>query len=257
MKTAKISAIILLAFGVIFLNGCAQEIQNLKNKNAIQSKQLENLESQRRTMELQLNQLQRQIADANNINSVNSATLQQQVAALEDELTKKKQLIESMQQKMLFGVALPDELNTMLQDFANNSNIVTYDPSRGLVKFKSDLLFESGSDTVATEAASAIKALCDILNSDQAKDFDIIVAGHTDDMRIAKPATLAAHRTNWHLSANRAISVMRQMANDNISETRMSIRGFGEFRPVAENAPNKKGNPANRRVEIFIVPKGI
>jgi flagellar motor protein MotB len=32
--------------------------------------------------------------------------------------------------------------------------------------------------------------------------------------------------------------------------------GFGEYHPVAPNKPGKKGNQANRRVEIWIVPPG-
>jgi flagellar motor protein MotB len=47
------------------------------------------------------------------------------------------------------------------------------------------------------------------------------------------------------------------MAGGGISSERMSVRGFGEFRPIAPNKPEKKGNPQNRRVEIYIVPKGV
>jgi flagellar motor protein MotB len=47
------------------------------------------------------------------------------------------------------------------------------------------------------------------------------------------------------------------MEADGIPPERMSARGFGEYRPLELNAPGKKGNPVNRRVEIYIVPKGI
>jgi chemotaxis protein MotB len=76
-------------------------------------------------------------------------------------------------------------------------------------------------------------------------------------MRIAKPSTAVKHPTNWHLSAHRAIAVLREMAKNNVTENRMSVRGFSEFRPMAENAAGKKGNAQNRRVEIYIVPKGV
>jgi chemotaxis protein MotB len=46
------------------------------------------------------------------------------------------------------------------------------------------------------------------------------------------------------------------MVKNGIESTRLSVRGFGEFRPIAPNAPDKKGNAANRRVEMFIVYKG-
>ena len=157
---------------------------------------------------------------------------------------------------MVGGTKLPVELSTMLEDFAKGSDMITYDPATGVVKFKSDLLFEKGSDVVAPSAVESVKSLCTILNSEQGKEFDIVVAGHTDDLRIARPETREKHPTNWYLSAHRAISVLDVMIENGIAPERISERGFGEFRPVAPNEPNKKGNPANRRVEIYIVPKG-
>ena len=103
----------------------------------------------------------------------------------------------------------------------------------------------------------AIKALCGILNTEQAKAFDIIIAGHTDDLRISQPETKAKHPSNWYLSAHRAITVLDVMTANGIVSERASIRGFGEFRPVVPNEPNRRGNPQNRRVEIYIVPKGM
>jgi chemotaxis protein MotB len=84
----------------------------------------------------------------------------------------------------------------------------------------------------------------------------VIIAGHTDDIPIQKPDTRAKHPTNWHLSSHRAISVLNVMASNGIEPKRMSVRGFSEYRPVAENKPNKGGNPQNRRVEIYIVAQG-
>ncbi len=110
------------------------------------------------------------------------------------------------------GTALPPELSTFLEDFAKaNSGMVTYDAEKGIVKFSSDLLFNKGSDEVASSAAAAVKKLCEILNTPEAKDFDIVIAGHTDDIPIQKPETLKLHPTNWHLSVHRAISVEKIM----------------------------------------------
>jgi chemotaxis protein MotB len=177
---------------------------------------------------------------------------------MEEDLTKKKALIASMQQRLLFGGALlPVELNTMLEDFAKNREMVTYDAEQGVLRFKSDLLFERGSDEMASAAGDVIKGLCEILNSEQGKNFDIVIAGHTDDMRISRAETRRIHPTNWHLSAHRAISVLNLMENNKIVPERMSVRGFGEYRPIAPNEPSNKGNPQNRRVEIHIVPKGL
>jgi len=258
MRTIKLWAFFLLCASAILISGCGDQLKDLKVQNDMQRRHIQTLESEVQAAKLQLSQLQRKLDSAQGISNTEKDALQQTIAALEEDLAKKKALIASMQQQLLYGGAqLPVELSTMLDDFAKTSDMITYDAARGVIKFKSDLLFETGSDNVAPSAANAVKALCEILNSKEAENFDIIIAGHTDDMRIGKPGTRAKHPTNWHLSAHRAISVLDVMTASNIDPTRLSIRGFGEFRPVEENKPKKQGNPKNRRVEIYIVAKGV
>jgi len=258
MRTVKLSLIFLLCVFVFLVTGCGSELQDLRIQNDTQRERIEKLESELKVNVLQLDQLQRKLASAKGRSDIEVESLQQEIAALEEDIAKKKELIASMQQRLIIGGgALPVELSTMLEDFAKGSDMVTYDASRGIVKFKSDLLFEKGSDKVASSAAQAVKLLCGILNSEEAKEFDVIVAGHTDDIPIMKPETRAKHPTNWHLSANRAIAVLNVMASNNIESKRMSVRGFGEYRPFAENKPKKGGNPQNRRVEIYIVAQGV
>jgi chemotaxis protein MotB len=260
MRTVKLSVFFLLCTFVVLINGCVSEQQykDLKVQNDTQQKRIAELESEVQTAKVKLEQLKRQLETAEGRGGIEVSALQQKIAALEEDLGKKKELISSMQQQLLYGGAsLPVELSTMLEDFAKDKEMVEYDSSRGVVKFKSDLLFEPGSDVVAPAAGEVVKALSKILNSEQGKKFDVIIAGHTDDIRIGKPETRAKHPTNWHLSAHRAISVLDIMSNSGIGPERMSVRGFGEFRPIAPNKPDKKGNPQNRRVEIYIVPQGM
>jgi chemotaxis protein MotB len=258
MRTVKLSLIFLLCACVFVVAGCNSELQDLRIQNDTQREQIAKLESELQVGSLQLEQLRRQLASAQGKGDIEIESLKQEIAALEEDLAKKKELIASMQGKLLLGgAALPVELSTMLEDFAKGSNMVTYDASRGIVKFRSDLLFEKGSDTVASSAIEAVKSLCGILNTETAKQFDIIIAGHTDDIPIQRPATRAKHPTNWHLSAHRAISVLNVMTGSNIVSERVSVRGFGEYRPVAANKPKRGGNPQNRRVEIYIVAKGV
>ncbi len=258
MAIARVSAVVFIVGILIFVNGCVseQDYNDLKLQNESQRKRMAELESEVQAKTLELEQLKRQLDSASGRTGIEMSTLQQKIAALEEELAKKKALIATMQQQLLGGGQLPVELSTMLEDFANSSDMVTFDASRGIVKFKSDLLFEKGSDVVSPGAQDAVKSLCGILNTEQAKEFDIIIAGHTDDIPIKRPDTLAKHPTNWHLSAHRAISVLNVMTSNGINSGRLSARGFGEYRPVVPNEPGKKGNPQNRRVEIYIVPKG-
>ncbi|MHC5076291.1 MAG: OmpA family protein [Planctomycetota bacterium] len=269
MKNLKHFFVFILVIYLLVISGCVseQDYNNLKIQNNTQRKRVAELESELKATQLKLDKAQRQLDAMGSREGIEAETLQQKIAALEEDLAAKKELISVMQQRLLHGgMQLPVELSTKLEDFAKDKELVTFDSDKGVVKFKSDLLFEPGSDVVSSAPSvgvselppiEAIGALCKILNSKEATNFDIIIAGHTDDMPIGKPATRQKHPTNWHLSGHRAISVLNIMTKNNVTPERLSIRGFGEYRPVAPNKPNKKGNPQNRRVEIYIVPKGL
>ncbi|MHC4322682.1 MAG: OmpA family protein [Planctomycetota bacterium] len=258
MRTVKLLAIFTFSVCALLFNGCNSEMQDLRIQNNTQQKLIDQLQAELEANKLRLEQMKKQLAAAQQTDSIEVESLQQQIAALEEDLAKKKELIASMQQRLLMGgAALPVELSTLLEDFAKQHDMVTYDSSRGIVKFKSDLLFDKGSDNVAASAIEAVQSLTAILNSEQGKKFDVIIAGHTDDIPIQKPETRAKHPTNWHLSSHRAIAVLKVMESNNIESNRLSARGFGEYRPIAENKPGKKGNPQNRRVEIYIVAEGV
>ena len=257
MRTAKLSVLFVLCVCVLLISGCGDQLQDLRIKNNTQRKHIAELESQVQVTRLELDQMKRKFATVDKTNDIEIDTLNQKIAALKEDIEKKKTLIARMQQQLFYGTLIPVELSTVLEDFANSQDMVTYDPNRGIVRFKSDLLFEKGSDKVTSKATKAIKLLCKILNTKQAERFDVIVTGHTDDIPISKPATRVKHPTNRHLSSHRAISVVRLMQSNNIAARRISTRGFGEYRPVSKNKSNKKGNPKNRRVEIYIVGKGL
>ncbi len=260
MGIVKLSVLFVVCAGMVAINGCVsdQQYKDMRVQNDTQRERIAELESEVQITTLKLEQLKRGFDAIKSRSGIEAGSLQQQIAALKEDLGRKKALIVSMRQQLLYGgVQLPVELSTALEDLAKGEKMVTYDSSRGIVKFESDLLFARGSDEVQSGAVTAVKSLCKILNSEQGKKFDIIIAGHTDDIPIARPQTRERHPTNWHLSANRAISVLNVMAKSNIVSKRMSVRGFGEFRPIVPNKPNRRGNRQNRRVEIYIVPEGM
>jgi len=253
MRTVKLSVFFVVFACIVPLAGCGGE-QDLRMRNASLNKRKAVLEGELGAARLELAQLKRQLSDAKSLTDIDKVALQEKITALEIHLGRKDELIARMREQCLGGMALPAEVSTLLEEFAEKEDMVTFDASKGIVKFKSDLLFKSGSDAVLPPAAAAIKSLSTILNTKEATELDIIIAGHTDDqpIRYAK----ANHPTNWHLSVHRAISVLKIMSANNVAQKRMSVRGFGELRPIAPNDPGK-GNPQNRRVELYIVPKGM
>ena len=258
MRTARLFGLIGVCMCMVTLSGCGSQLADLQIQNDLQQKRIGELTSELDSARLELDQLKRQLSSADGIKSAKVDELEAQIVALKEDIELKKRLIASMQAQLLTtGAQLPVELTTKLEELALKYPMISYDSERGVLKFESDLTFERGSDQVTGSAVTAVQSLCVVLDSEEAKDFDVVVAGHTDDMAISKPDTRAKHPTNWHLSVHRGISVTDLMIANKIAPKRLSVRGFGEYRPVEPNEPNKKGNPKNRRVEIFIVAKGM
>jgi chemotaxis protein MotB len=257
MRMAKWVGVLCVLGGLVVLSGCAGEAFDLKVQNETQRSRIASLESELQATRLKLEQAQRQVSSSGQQTGVEAETLRNKVAALEEDVAKKKALIASLNERLVTGGnALPVELSAKLEDLAKKYPLISYDAGRGMLKLNTDLLFEKGSDAVASSATDAIKSIADILNSQDAQKFDVIIAGHTDDVPVLRPETVAKHPTNWHLSAHRAIAVLNLMIGDKVAPTRLSIRAFGEFRPVEPNAAGNKGNAKNRRVEILVVPQG-
>lgn len=257
MTTSKRLTWILCCAVITMLSGCIsqQAFDDLKAQNRIQQQRIEDLEND---LGLCNGQLQEKTQALQGISGKTGADLKAKndlIAALQEDIDKKKALISKMQEQLLRGGApLPPEMNVILQEFAKTSDMIDFDSETGMLKFKSDLLFDSGSDVVKADAAESINALAGIMNSTEAAKFNMVVVGHTDDVPIKKPSTLRMHPSNWHLSVHRSISVQQLLEKSGIAPGRLAVKGYGEYRPVEPNKPGKKGNAANRRVEIFILP---
>ncbi len=259
MQTKNIICLLVVSFTVALLaGGCdsQQKYDDLKLRNQSQQQRIDELESQLNVTKLKLTQTEKQLAELQASSSADIDALNKKVAALQDDIAKKEELIKKLQAS-LGGAVLPPELASELMKFAaENPDMVTFDEATGMVKFKSDLLFEKGSDVVAPQAAVLMQKLSEIINSKAAEGFDVVIVGHTDDIPIKKSDTMTMHPTNWHLSVHRAIAVEKLMESDGIKPTRLGVKGYGEYRPLEANEAGKKGNAKNRRVEIYLVPAG-
>ena len=90
-----------------------------------------------------------------------------------------------------------------------------------------------------------------MLSSPVASEYEVRVVGHTDNVPMRNASNIQRFGDNWGLSTARAVAVMKGFRDAGIPEARMSVAGYGEFRPVEANGP--RGSEANRRVEIFLV----
>lgn len=155
------------------------------------------------------------------------------------------------------SVALPREVSNALDDFARqNADLIDFDSARGIVKFKSDVTFATGSADVTDKAKQAIGRFAQILNSDAAKSYELMVAGHTDSTPVVNPATKAKHPDNWYLSSHRAIAVAQALMSQGVGSQRIGATGYGDQRPTASNG-TAEGKAQNRRVEVMILPSTV
>jgi chemotaxis protein MotB len=149
------------------------------------------------------------------------------------------------------GITLDPELDAALIRLAQSTRLISYEPQKGMLKFHSDLTFPPGSAQVGSEAANELSKLASILNARVGSQYTVRIVGHTDNVPIGRPETRAKHPTNWHLSVHRAIAVKDTLVKASVEQTRMGVSGYGEHRPISPNGP--KGNPLNRRVEIYLL----
>lgn len=112
------------------------------------------------------------------------------------------------------------------------------------VEINTEILFASGSAALAPDARQILARLAVVL-----RHFPnpVQVEGFTDDAPINTPA----FPSNWELSAGRAATVVRLFAELEVEPERMTAIGFGQYRPVADNA-TAEGRAQNRRVLVVI-----
>ena len=246
MQLAKISGMLVVA---LMLAGCA-------------SGELERLRTEWRTSQEQIAQLKRQLVEKDE----QISAIQAEQAGKPDLTGKLSELIaERDRMKNALAEAekrireagdvgpsiLPEKLDKALMALAEaNPELMSYDPQRGMVKFRSDFTFSLGSTAVKAAAADSLNKLAKIISTPVAGRYEVVIVGHTDNVPIKRVKSL--HPTNWHLSVHRAISVKDVLSKSGVSAERLAVKGYGEYRPVVANGA--KGSAANRRVEIFLVP---
>ena len=106
------------------------------------------------------------------------------------------------------------------------------------------ILFNTGAADLQGRGPSVIRALAPILADAR---FVVSVEGHTDNV----PIKTDRFPSNWELSAQRAATVVRVLAEGGIDAHRLEAVGYADSRPLADNA-NEDGRRENRRVALLL-----
>ncbi|MBR9824454.1 MAG: peptidoglycan -binding protein [Alphaproteobacteria bacterium] len=120
--------------------------------------------------------------------------------------------------------------------------------------FETDVLFASGSAALSSEGRESLRPIADAivqLTQEIPSDLDWVIRidGHTDPVPIR-----TTYRSNWELSAARAISVVNALEGHGVPSRRLVAAGFGEHHPIAEGR-TAEANARNRRIELKLTSR--
>jgi len=160
---------------------------------------------------------------------------EKRVNELEEAIRKKDAAVQLLRAKVA----------NALRGFENKGLTVVQKNGKIYVSLEAKLLFKSGSTFIEEEGVLALVELGKALESE--KDLEIIVEGHTDTDKLNSSSS---PKNNWELSVLRATSVVQILLNNsNMTPSQIMAGGRGEFLPVDESDKSK-----NRRIEVIISP---
>jgi flagellar motor protein MotB len=123
----------------------------------------------------------------------------------------------------------------------------------GRIGIRGSVLFGLNSADLAPEGTSLLGGLAAPLRAYLTNHDELImVSGFTDDRAIA--SSPHGYKDNWELSAQRALTVTRELVDAGVPEDTVFAAGFGASHPVASNE-TADDRAKNRRVEISPIPR--
>ena len=120
--------------------------------------------------------------------------------------------------------------------------------------FESEVLFDTGRAEVSAAGRAQMEQLASALQDLEREippeiPWVMRVDGHTD-----KRPVNVQFRSNWELSAARAISVVQFLVSRGVSPQRLVAAGFGEFQPL-DAGDTDEALRRNRRIELKLTER--
>ena len=121
--------------------------------------------------------------------------------------------------------------------------------------FQAEVLFPKGQATLNPEGQAEMLKLADALKQLEKEippdiAWVLRVDGHTD----SDPIQSAQFKSNWDLSAARAIAVVNFLIANGVSPQHLVAAGFGEFQPI-DPGSTEEAKSRNRRIELKLTER--
>jgi chemotaxis protein MotB len=195
--------------------------------------------------------------------------LRRQIAAIEEALSASEQKEKESQLRITdlgqrLNVALAQrvqELSRYRSDFFGKlREILGNRPDIRVVGdrfvFQSEVFFDSGAAVLRPEGRAELDQLASALLELEKKipsgiNWVLRVDGHTD----TRPVTgNSQFKSNWELSAARAISVVQYLIGKGVQPQHLVAAGFGEFQPI-DPGSSEEAFSRNRRIELKLTER--
>ena len=196
------------------------------------------------------------------------AALRQQLAALNAALdvstkkeTESQQRISDLGQRLNVALAQHvQELSRYRSDFFGKlREILGNRPDMRIVGdrfvLQSEVFFDTGRADLKPEGRVELDAVANAIVGLERQipagiPWVLRVDGHTD----VRPIVFSLFRSNWDLSAARAISVVQYLIVKGVKPSRMVAAGFGEFQPI-DTSTTDDAYRRNRRIEFKLTER--
>lgn len=196
------------------------------------------------------------------------AALRRQLAAIEEALNASEQRDKDSQARIAdlgsrLNVALAQKVQELARYrsdfFGRLREILGNRPGIRTVGdrfvFESEVLFDTGRAEMNAQGRGELDKLASAL-ADLDREIPpeipwvMRVDGHTDK----RPITGGAYKSNWELSASRAIAVVQYLVSRGVSPQRLAAAGFGEFQPI-DTSDTEEALRRNRRIELKLTER--
>lgn len=194
------------------------------------------------------------------ISAVDSEKLKELAEALQNSLTGKQSVKElenlddikvDIEKDSNKYEDLAKKLNEIIEKNSLTEVIKIREEDRGIVlQVDESILFDPGKAEIKEGSIDILNTISKIIEE---TDNDIVAEGHTDNV----PIHTSKYKSNWELSTARAMNIVKYfIENKNISPTRLSVKGYGEYKPIAPN-DTPENRTKNRRVDILVVEQKV
>jgi chemotaxis protein MotB len=258
--------------------GLADQVRALTALRAELEKQVQDAAARATTEEQRRQALAAQLGDEQKLGETaraQVALLNQQMAQLRDQMAQVASALDIAEKggrdKDAIISNLGSRLNTALASkveelqryrsefFGRLRDVLANRPGIQVVGdrfvFQSEVLFPAGSADLTPAGQDQIKQLAATLKgiaADIPKDINWLlrVDGHAD----RQATSGGSFATNWELSSQRAINVVKLLVAEGVPANRLAATGFGEFQPL-DPADTPAAYARNRRIEIRLTDR--